>query len=104
LKRAVIRRIENIVMFEVNSMRYRDAVLDAAFRGWGDIVQNDSVYGNGFKIFAYGVRLLAWYLLAYTLRLLIALTAPLSAILVMKLYKKNEAYSRQFERKANEDL
>ena len=85
-------------------MTYSKAVVVALFKGWGDIVCDDAVCGNGFVIFAYGVKLIAKYAVLYALRFIVAATAPLSALLVMKMEKRTAAFNARAERAANRDL
>ena len=85
-------------------MKYWQAVMQALFYGWGGILERDMATGNGFQICAYGFKLILGYLFYYSFRILIALTAPLSALLVMRLYKINKRYQREFDAQLERDL
>jgi len=85
-------------------MKYLRAIKIAVFNGWGDIIINDNIYGNGFIIFAYGLKLIVWYFIAYILRIFLALFAPLSAFIVLEIHRRNEAHRERCESLANKDL
>lgn len=85
-------------------VKYREAVRMALCEGWDDIVTKDAVFGNGFKIAAYGMRLVLLYMFWYSVRIVVAVAAPLFAFLIMWSSRENKKYNREAERRANRDL
>ena len=63
---------------------YLESVKMAIFYSYGDYIRIDAVSGNGFTIFLYGLKLMVMYCLSFFFRLLVAITFPLSALLIMR--------------------
>lgn len=83
-------------------MNYFQAMLLAFTGSWFDYIKQDSISGNGFQIFAYGLKLIGKYVLYFILRLIIVALFPISAILFMVAHRMNAKYDE--ERRAQADL
>ena len=75
--------------------RYIDGCKGALFRGWFDWVKIDSVCGNGFTIFLYGLKLIFIYMFCFVIRLLIAVLFPITAFMVIKFDDDHEKRMEQ---------
>jgi len=91
-------------MIHTKELTYLQACKIALFHGYFDFIKDDSIYGNGFVITFYGIKLILMYFVEFIARIVIALIFPLSAFLIMLSRKKfNDEYKR-FEAKATDDL
>ena len=68
---------------------------NALLKDWFAYVRHDAVSGNGFVIFAYGLRLIATYALWFLFRVLLALLFPLCAFLLLKAKDSKEERLRK---------
>lgn len=85
-------------------MKYLEACKIAILDGWSDHLSNDFTSGNCFQILWYGIKSSSQELLFIIVRLFFALLFPLTAILVMRVEKKNKKWERQAKAKAEADL
>lgn len=85
-------------------MSYLEAVKQALCSPWFYFIRKDAKYGNGFEIAAYGLTLIGRYLLIFTLRLLVAVLFPLSALIIMRVHAANERYQQKINEQLDEDL
>lgn len=83
-------------------MSYWAAVKAALFADWFEFVRDDVVCGNGFDITGYGLWLLLQYLGWFLLRLLIAVSFPVSALLLMRARKCNQRYQREVDERLDD--
>lgn len=71
-------------------MNYKTALKEALGKGWEDIITQDSIDGNGFQMVAYGLKLILGYAFWYTLRVLFAILAPVTALILMRCAKLDQ--------------
>jgi hypothetical protein len=73
---------------------YAEMVWASLFKGW-NVMRRESVCGNAFEVLLHGMRMLVGLAGGITIRALIAITAPVSAIFALKLQRKYNAEFRQ---------
>lgn len=89
---------------DIIKMTYLQACKIAIIEGWDDILINESVSGNCFQLLFYGLITTLNQIIVLVLRYLIAVTFPISALLVLKNDKKTKEKLARWERESNVDL
>lgn len=85
-------------------MSYKEALIALFTKGWAKPLEHTSVSGNGFEIFFYGLKVICFYFIAYSFRILALLVFPLSALLVMYAENKYQKRRKEFEESIWNDL
>jgi hypothetical protein len=85
-------------------MTYLEAVKAALFSGWRQVAHEETITGNGLQIVGYGLSLTAKQLFVLLVRAAVAVSAPLSALLIMYVDKLNVKYDAQADLAADSDI
>ena len=85
-------------------MNYLKAVHACIFGGWSGIFHDENVYGNGITILWHGISMILAYIAYYIFRVVVVLTAPVSALYLMYVDAKHAEWYEQAVRELDEDL